>query len=669
VHTQPTLDTLCIDTLRTLAMDAIQQANSGHPGAAMALAPVAYTLFTRHLRFNPANPRFANRDRFVLSAGHASMLLYGTLHLSGYDASLDDIRRFRQLGSRCPGHPEYGELPGVEITTGPLGQGAAASVGMAMAERWLRDRFNRPGHEIVGYRVYAVLGDGCMMEGVSGEAASLAGHLGLGNLTWIYDSNHISIDGSTDLTFTEDVPARFKAYGWRVLTVEDANDVEAVHQALASAAATTDRPSLVKITSVIAYGAPTKAGTASAHGEPLGEEEIRGTKEFYGWDRDATFVVPPDVRRHMTVPLQERGERLEREWNDRFAAYAQAHPTLAAEWNHMQAGTLPEGWDANLPAFPADGKGMASRAAGGKVLQAVAGSVPWLIGGAADLTPSTKTYIDGSEDFRKGGCGHRNIRFGVREHAMAAVCNGLALSRLRSFGATFLVFADYCRPSIRMAAMMKLPVIYVFTHDSIGVGEDGPTHQPVEHLASLRVIPNLDVVRPGDANEVTEAWRHAMQRTDGPVALALSRQNLPTLDRARLAPASGTRQGGYILAEATGEPEVILIGTGSELSLCVRAHEQLTTQGVRVRVVSMPCAELFDRQDAAYREHVLPASCPARVAVEAGVAWGWRKYVGLQGIVVGLDRFGASAPCADVMKHFGFTMEAVVEAARQALAM
>jgi len=650
-------------------MDAIQRANSGHPGAAMALAPVAYTLFTRHLRFNPANPRFANRDRFVLSAGHASMLLYGTLHLSGYDVSLDDIRRFRQLGGRCPGHPEYGELPGVEITTGPLGQGAAASVGMAMAERWLRERFNRPGHEIVGYRVYAILGDGCMMEGGSGEAASLAGHLGLGNLTWIYDSNHISIDGSTDLTFTEDVVARFQAYGWRVLTVADANDVEAVHQALASAAETSDRPTLVKVTSIIAYGAPTKAGTASAHGEPLGEEEIRRAKEFYGWDPDAKFLVPQDVRRHMTAPLRERGDRLEREWNDRFSAYAKAHPALAAEWNHVQSGTLPEGWDAKLPAFPADGKGMASRAAGGKVLQAAAASVPWLIGGAADLTPSTKTYIDGSADFQKGGYGHRNIRFGVREHAMAAVCNGLALSRLRSFGATFLVFADYCRPSIRMAAMMKLPVIYVFTHDSIGVGEDGPTHQPVEHLASLRVIPNLDVVRPGDANEVTEAWRHAMQRTDGPVALALSRQNLPTLDRAHLAPASGVRRGGYILADATGGPEVILIGTGSELSLCVQAHEQLTAQGVRARVVSMPCTSLFDRQDAAYREQVLPASCPARVAVEAGVAWGWQKYVGLQGIVLALDQFGASAPCADVMKHFGFTTESVVQAARRALGM
>ncbi len=650
-------------------MDAIQEANSGHPGAAMALAPVAYTLFTRHLRFNPANPRFANRDRFVLSAGHASMLLYGTLHLSGYDVSLDDIRRFRQLGGRCPGHPEYGELPGVEITTGPLGQGAAASVGMAIAERWLRERFNRPGHEVVGYRVYAILGDGCMMEGVSGEAASLAGHLGLGNLTWIYDSNHISIDGSTDLTFTEDVVARFQAYGWRVLTVADANDVEAVHQALASAAETADRPTLVKVTSIIAYGAPTKAGTASAHGEPLGEEEIRRAKEFYGWDPDAKFLVPQDVRRHMTAPLRERGGRLEREWNDRFAAYVKAHPALATEWIHVQSGTLPARWDANLPAFPADGKGMASRAAGGKVLQAVTGTVPWLIGGAADLTPSTKTYIDGSADIQKDGYGHRNIRFGVREHAMAAVCNGLALSRLRSFGATFLVFADYCRPSIRMAAMMKLPVIYVFTHDSIGVGEDGPTHQPVEHLASLRVIPNLDVVRPGDANEVTEAWRHAMQRTDGPVALALSRQNLPTLDRAHLAPASGVRRGGYILADATGGPEVILIGTGSELSLCVQAHEQLTAQGVRARVVSMPCTSLFDRQDAAYREQVLPASCPARVAVEAGVAWGWQKYVGLQGIVLALDRFGASAPCADVMKHFGFTTEAVVEAARRALAM
>ncbi len=649
-------------------MDAIQQANSGHPGAAMALAPVAYTLFARHLRFNPANPRFANRDRFVLSAGHASMLLYGTLHLSGYDVSLDDIRRFRQLGSRCPGHPEYGELPGVEITTGPLGQGAAASVGMAMAERWLRGRFNRPGHEIVGYRVFAVLGDGCMMEGVTAEAASLAGHLALSNLIWIYDSNHISIDGSTDLAFTEDVAARFAAYGWRVLTVADANDVNAVHEALASAAETADRPTLVKITSVIGYGAPTKAGTASAHGEPLGEEEIRKAKVFYGWDPEAKFLVPGDVRQHMTVPLQERGERLEREWNDRFAAYARAHPALAAEWSHVQSGTLPADWDAQLPVFPADKKGMASRAAGGKVLQAVAAAVPWLIGGAADLTPSTKTYVQGSEDFQGGSYENRNIRFGVREHAMAATCNGLALAGLRAFGATFLVFADYCRPSIRLAAMMKLPVIYVFTHDSIGVGEDGPTHQPVEHLASLRAIPNLDVVRPGDANEVTEAWRYAMQRTDGPVALALSRQNLPTLDRELLAPASGARRGGYILADAAGDPQVILIGTGSELLLCVQAYEQLTARGVRARVVSMPCTSLFDRQDAAYREQVLPASCLARVAVEAGVAWGWQKYVGSRGIVLALDQFGASAPCDEVMTHFGFTAENVVEAAQRAMA-
>ncbi len=648
-------------------MDAVQRANSGHPGAAMAMAPVAYQLFTQHLRATPADPGFPNRDRFVLSAGHASMLVYATLHLCGYDLSMDDLRRFRQLGSRCPGHPEYGCAPGIETTTGPLGQGAANSVGMAIAQRWLAATFNRPGHAIVGYRVYALLGDGCMMEGITSEAASLAGHLGLSNLMWIYDNNRISIDGPTDLAFTEDVAARFGAHGWNVLRVGDANDRADLDRAMRDGIAEPERPTLIVVDSVIAYGAPTKAGSSDAHGAPLGEEEVRGAKQFYGWDPDARFLVPDEVREHMGRLVRERGEKLVLDWSERFAAYAKDHPDLARQWQTMQEGGLPDGWDRAIPMFEADAKGLATRGASGKVVQAVAAGVPWLIGGSADLTPSNKTYITSSDDIQRGGFGNRNLRFGVREHAMAAICNGLALSGLRPFCGTFLVFADYCRPSIRLAAMMKLPVIYVFTHDSVGVGEDGPTHQPIEQLASLRVIPNLDVMRPGDANETAYAWRYAMTHSDRPVLLALSRQAMPTIDRTRFASAEGVLRGGYVVADGGGDPEVILLGSGSELSLCMQAREVLAASGVAARVVSMPCQEQFLRQDVGYRDHVLPPGCRTRVAVEAGVPFGWERFVGGEGTILGLTTFGESGPYKDVLSHFGLTVDAVVSAARKQL--
>lgn len=633
----------------------------------MGMAPVLFTLYTKYLRHNPADPWFANRDRFVLSAGHASMLLYATLHLTGYDLPLDEIKRFRQLHSRCPGHPEYRCAPGVETTTGPLGQGAANSVGMAVAGRWLAAHFNRPGHAVVTYRVYALCSDGCMMEGVTSEAASLAGHLGLSNLVWLYDNNGISIDGPTKLTFTEDVAARFEAYRWRVIRGVDANDLVAVRRALEDAIAEPDRPTLICVDSVIGFGAPTRAGTAKAHGEPLGPEEIRGAKEFYGWDPDRSFHVPDEVFDHMSGQARERGRRLHLEWSERFGAYAKDHPDLVEQWNRLQAGELPPEWDRGIPTFEPDGKGIATRAAGGKVIQALAAEVPWLIGGAADLTPSTKTYIAASGDVQAGAFNNRNFRFGVREHAMMGICNGLALSRLRPFGATFLVFSDYCRAAIRLAAMMKLPVIYVFTHESIGVGEDGPTHQPVEHLAALRAIPNLDMVRPCDANETAAAWRYAMQTTDRPVALALTRQAVPTLDRTRFAAADGLRRGAYVLADSDGEPEVILIASGSEVHLCVGAWERLAASGRRARVVSMPCQEQFERQDEEYRAAVLSAACRARVVVEAGVSFGWERYAGPTGAILALNTFGESAPCDSVMEHFGFTVEAVVSAAERQL--
>jgi transketolase len=661
------LDQLCINTIRTLAMDGVQQANSGHPGTPMALAPVAYILWDRFLRHNPRNPNWPNRDRFVLSAGHASMLVYSMLHLSGYDLPLDELKRFRQWGSKTPGHPEYGLTPGVETTTGPLGQGVANSVGMAIAERWLAAHFNRPGHEIVNHRVYAIAGDGCMMEGVSQEAASLAGHLKLSNLVWIYDNNHITIEGNTALAFSDDVASRFTSYHWNVLRVGDANDADLLDRALHTALKETERPSLIIVDSHIAWGAPNKQDTSAAHGEPLGDEEIRLTKERYGWPPEAKFLVPEETRAYTDRSI-ERGRQAEEEWNGRLAAYKAAHPELAMEWERMQSGGLPDAWDQNIPTFPPDEKGVAGRDASQKVLNAIAPRVPWLIGGAADLAPSTKTRMNEGGDFQAGEYEGRNFHFGIREHAMGAILNGMALSRVRPYGSGFLIFSDYMRAPIRLSSLMEIPVLYIFTHDSIGVGEDGPTHQPIEQLISLRAIPQLLVIRPADANEVAESWRVMMTSTHHPIALILSRQPLPTVDRTKYAAASGLKQGAYVLADSDGSPEVILMGTGSELQLCVAAHEQLKAEGVKSRVVSMPCWELFERQPEEYRESVLPASVRARVAVEAGTSLGWRRYTGIDGRIIARRDFGASAPLKELLKQFGFTVEKVVEAARESMA-
>jgi transketolase len=647
-------------------MDAVQQANSGHPGTPMALAPVAYVLWDRYLQHNPRNPGWANRDRFVLSAGHASMLLYSMLNLSGYDLSLDELKRFRQWGSKTPGHPEYGLTAGVETTTGPLGQGVANSVGMAIAERWLAAHFNQPGHEIVNHRVYAVAGDGCMMEGLSQEAASLAGHLRLSNLVWIYDNNHITIEGNTALAFSDDVAARFLSYHWNVLRVSDANDLELLDNALNSAQKETERPSLIIVDSHIAWGAPNKQDTSAAHGEPLGDEEIRLTKRRYGWPPDAKFLVPVEVSEYTKRSI-DRGLRAEQDWNARFEAYKAAHPKLADEWERMQQGELPDGWDSDIPVFPPDEKGVAGRDASAKTLNAIAPRLPWLIGGAADLAPSTKTRMTEGGDFEADSYAGRNFHFGIREHAMGAILNGMTLSKVRAYGSGFLIFSDYMRAPIRLSALMELPVNFIFTHDSIGVGEDGPTHQPIEQLISLRAIPQLLVIRPADANEVAEAWRVMMTSTHHPVALVLSRQPLPTFDRAKYASASGVAQGAYTFADSDGEPAVILMGTGSELQLCVAAHEQLKSEGVKTRVVSMPCWELFERQPEEYRESVLPHAVRARVAVEAGTSIGWRRYVGLDGRIIARREFGASAPLKELLKQFGFTTEKVVAAARETM--
>jgi transketolase len=659
-QTKP-LDQLCINTIRTLAMDAIQKANSGHPGAPMGLAPVAYLLWDKFLKHNPDNPHWPNRDRFVLSGGHGSMLLYSLLHLTGYDLPLSELQAFRQWGSKTPGHPEYGLTPGVETTTGPLGQGFTNSVGMAIAERWLAARF---GSEVVDYRVYALGGDGDMMEGVCAEAASLAGHLGLHKLLWFYDNNKITIEGKTSLAFTEDVALRFKAYGWFVQHVKDANDLRALNSAIKKALKQSEKPSLIIVDSHIGYGAPTKQDTHSAHGEPLGDDEIAKTKARYGWPTDAKFLVPEEVSKHMGKAWR-RGRKLEKLWQEKLATLT---PELAAEWNQIQAGELPANWDKDLPVFPADPKGLATRESNGKVLNAVAKNVPWLLGGAADLAPSTKTLIAGAGDFAKGSYHGRNFHFGVREHAMTGIINGMALSKLRPYGAGFLIFSDYARGSLRLGALMELPVIHVFTHDSIGVGEDGPTHQPIEQLASLRAIPHMIVIRPGDANEVAEAWRVIMAEQKHPVALALTRQAVPTIDRTKYAPASGLRQGAYILSDAGGPPDLILIGAGSELALVVEAGEKLKAEGVKVRIVSMPSWELFERQPEAYRQQVLPANVRKRVAVEAGATLGWHKYVGLDGAVIGRDGFGASAPFKEIFKHFGFTVENVCATAKKVLA-
>jgi transketolase len=672
-----------IDTIRTLCIDAVQQANSGHPGTPMAMAPVAYTLWQDFLRYDPADPAWPNRDRFVLSAGHASTLLYSLLHLAGVKAvgargealdhpavPLEELKRFRQLDSLCPGHPEHGLTSGVEATTGPLGQGFANSVGMAIAGAWLAARYDRPGFTLFDHRVYALGGDGCMMEGITAEAASLAGHLRLANLCWIYDSNRITIEGSTDLAFSEDVAARFAAYGWDVLRVADANDLDAVAGAFAAAGRASERPTLIVVQSHIGYGAPGKQDTAAAHGEPLGPDVVKATKRAYGWPEEAQFLVPDGVREDFQQGIGTRGRRLREAWDARFAAYRVQHPDLAAELDLVRQGDLPAGWDADLPVFPADPKGMAGREASGRVLNAIAQRVPWLVGGAADLAPSTKTHLTfaGAGDLGAADRGGRNLHFGIREHAMAGVVNGLALSHLRAYGSTFLVFSDYCRPSLRLAALMELPVVHVFTHDSIGVGEDGPTHQPVEHAASLRAIPGLLTIRPADANEVTEAWRVVMPLRHEPAAILLSRQALPTFDRARCAPAAGLARGAYVLRDAPGgAPQVLLLATGSEVALCLQAQETLAQEGVRARVVSLPCWELFERQDAAYRESVLPAAVTARVAVEAGSPLGWERYAGPRGRILAMRTFGASAPLKALQERFGFTAAHVAAAAREAL--
>jgi transketolase len=677
------LDTLSINTIRTLAMDAVQQANSGHPGTPMAMAPVAYALWQRHLRFDPDDPIWPNRDRFVLSMGHASMLLYSMLHLAGVKAvnpkyetlgqlsvGLDDIRSFRQLESRCPGHPEYRWTSGIETTTGPLGQGVATSVGMAIAGKWMASHFNRPDFPMFGYNVYALAGDGCMMEGVSSEAASLAGHLQLDNLAWIYDNNRITIEGRTSLAFSEDVATRFISYGWNVTRVGDANDLEMLDRAFATFKKTIGRPTLIIVDSHIGYGAPTKQDTHAAHGEPLGDEEIRAAKRFYGWPEDAKFLVPDGVREHFAAGIGARGAALRKEWLTRFEAYKATYPDEADALFRMQHRQLPDGWEKAIPSFPADPKGLAGRDASAKVLNAVAQRIPWLIGGSADLAPSTKTRLtfDGAGDFEAESYAGRNFHFGIREHAMGAVLNGLSLSKIRPYGSGFLIFSDYGRAPIRLAAIMEIPVIYVFTHDSIGVGEDGPTHQPVEQILSLRAIPGLVTIRPADANEVAEAWRFTLGLRHEPVALVLTRQALPTLDRTKYAPASGLAKGAYVLADAPGaKPEVLLIGTGSEVALCVAAHELLTQDGIRSRVVSMPSWELFDNQPADYRDSVLPSSVTARVAVEQGTTLGWERYTGSSGHVLGMKTFGASAPLKELQKKFGFEPARVVAAAKQQL--
>jgi transketolase len=658
VSTAQELDQLSVNTIRTLAMDAVQKANSGHPGMPMGAADVAYVLWTQFLTHNPSNPSWPDRDRFVLSGGHGSMLLYSLLHLTGYDLPLEELKNFRQWGSLTPGHPEYGLTPGVETTTGPLGQGFANGVGLAIAERFLAELFNRPGYQIVDHYVYAIVTDGDLMEGVSHEAASLAGHLGLGKLIYLYDDNHISIDGPTELAFTEDRCGRFEAYGWQVQQV-DGHDREAIARAIRAAQAELNRPSLIACRTHIAYGSPNKHDTAEAHGSPLGEEEVRLTKENLGWPPDAKFYVPDQVLANFRQAVP-RGERIEAEWRGLLDRYAVEYPDMAGLWKQVWSGQLPAGWEKALPSFKAGDAAIATRSASGKVLNALAPLLPTLIGGSADLTPSNNTELKGHPWLQTRQFAGRNIHFGVREHAMGAILNGMALhGGVIPYGGTFLVFSDYMRPTIRLAAIMELPVTYVFTHDSVGLGEDGPTHQPIEHIAALRAIPNLVVIRPADATETVEAWRVALERHDGPVALLLSRQNLPILDRSVLGPAEGLRRGAYILAGSDATPDVILIATGSEVSVALDARKRLADQGIKARVVSMPSWELFEQQPPDYRAAVLPPQVTARVAVEAAVPMGWDRYVGSQGDVVGINRFGASAPYKVIFEQLGFTGENV----------
>jgi transketolase len=681
--TQLDLDQLSINTIRTLAIDAVQQANSGHPGAPMGLAPVVYELWQKFLRYDPTDPTWPNRDRFVLSAGHASMLLYATLHLAGVRAvnakgessndlavPMEEIKRFRQIDSRTPGHPESHLTTGVETTTGPLGQGAGNSVGMAIAGKWLAENFNRPGFDIFNFDVYTVCGDGDLMEGVASEAASLAGHLKLSNLCWIYDNNHVTLDGPAEWSFSEDVMTRFVAYGWNVTRVSDANDLEMLGRGYDTFLKTKDRPTLLVVDSHIGYGSPNKQDTSNAHGEPLGEAEVKLVKKNYGWPEDAKFLVPDGVYDQFKNGVGKRGAEARAAWKTKFEEYKKQFPQLADQLNRMQNGQLPDAWDKDLPSFPADPKGMATRDSSGKVLNVLAKNIPWLIGGSADLAHSNKTNLtfDGAGDFYPLQYRGRNLHFGVREHAMGAIVNGMTLSKLRAFSATFFNFSDYMRPSMRLGALMEIPAIYIFTHDSIGVGEDGPTHQPIEQLASLRAMPNMLVLRPGDANEVVEAYKVILQHKHGPSTLVLTRQAMPTFDRTKYAPAAGVTKGAYVLADAAGgKPDVILMASGSEVSLCVEAGEKLGAAGIKARVVSMPSWELFEQQDSAYKESVLPANVSARVSVEMASVFGWERYVGTKGKMIGMRSFGASAPLKDLLKKFGFSVDNVVAAAKEVL--
>ena len=681
--TETEIDQLCINTIRTLSIDAVQQAKSGHPGTPMALAPLVYTIWNRVMHFDPQDPIWPNRDRFVLSNGHASMLLWSVLHLTQTQAvnaeyerlgqpsvTLDDIRRFRQLDSKAPGHPEYHWVSGVETTTGPLGQGVATSVGMAIAQKWLANRYNRPGFDVFDYKIYAVCGDGCMMEGIASEAASLAAHLGLDNLCWVYDNNHITIEGNTRIAFTEDVATRFLGYGWNVLRVGDANDTARIEHSLEVFRKTKGRPTFIILDSHIGYGAPHKQDTAEAHGEPLGEEEVRLTKRSYGWPEDAKFLVPNGVYEHFSAGIGARGAEARAAWAKLFDGYRSAYPELAAQIELILRRELPGEWDRNLPVFPADAKGIAGREASGKVLNVLAQNIPWFLGGSGDLGPSNKTLLtyEGAGDLQAETPGGKNLHYGIREHAMGAVVNGLSLSKLRAFGATFFIFSDYLRPTIRLSALMELPTILVFTHDAMGDGEDGPTHQPVEHLASLRAIPGLVTLRPADANEVVEAYRYIMQLRHKPAVLVLSRQPLPTLDRSKYAPASGVAHGAYVLADTPGgNPEVILIASGSEVSLALNAHEALLAEGIRSRVVSMPSWDIFDHQTQEYRDSVLPPNVKARIAIEQASTFGWERYVGASGHIIGMKTFGASAPLKELQRKFGFEPDGVVAAARRLL--
>jgi len=667
IRSEAELDLLCINTIRGLAMDAVQKANSGHPGMPMGAAPMAYMLWTRYMRYDPLKPRWPNRDRFVLSAGHGCILLYSLLHLTGYDMPLEELKQFRQWGSETPGHPEYNLDRGIETTTGPLGQGFGNGVGMAIAEKYLAAHFNRPGHELINYKIYSIVSDGDLMEGVSSEAASLAGHLGLSNLIYLYDDNHISIEGPTELAFTENRAKRFEAYGWLVQTIEDGNDLKAIDAALKAAEAETERPSIIMVRTHIAYGSPNKHDTAGAHGSPLGEEEVKLSKEYLGIPLEPKFYIPDDVLSHFRKAI-ERGEKAETEWQERLNAYRNAFPDLAAEWDRYVRGERSENWKSKLPNFkPSDGP-IATRQASGAVLNAVADDLPMLIGGSADLSPSTDTLIKKFGYFKKGGYGERNFTFGVREHAMGSALNGMALSGLIPYGATFLIFSDYMRPTLRLAALMGIHSIFVYTHDSIFLGEDGPTHQPIEQIPSLRAIPNLSLIRPADANETAVAWRMAIDRKDGPVALALTRQKLPVIDREKYASAEGLAQGAYVLGDSAGKrPDVILIASGSEVSVALDAYEKLIAEGVAARVVSMPSWDLFEKQSQSYKDEVLPPLTTARLAIEAAAPFGWERYVGLNGGVIGMSRFGASAPYKVLAEKFGFTADNVVRRAHQLL--